>query len=827
MIQLKKDPINLVGLGLISLSTFFFVFHQSIDVVQTEIFKDSNFLFHYILPIIFFIISGWHKLQQGTKISKHRLDRSIITLTLFWISCFSLNREIPIFHESTFVLTIVIACCSVFFIIPVYLKINNKILQTSFAIGSALTSLVLLYFSIYLLPGYLFGLLGFLLFGIGGHVFVPLAMLICQLKSLNKEYKNQLFKKSYFISGMLVLVCIGSYLYKYQQSSRKLDKLITEAKEQHQIPKWVYITQEIPDDYFSQLVLKKDLIVPKLFGSSSFDVPSKDLEGIKKHNPLLMIAGFITPSIKQNKLTDEETLCIILSNFEKHHRNEERLWRGDNLKTKKIITEVDLHPEYRLAYTEKTFFIQNTSPVYQRGRQDQEAIYQFHMPEGTVVTSLALWINGTEEKAILSTKKKAETAYKTIVGREKRDPSIITWKEGNIVSVKVFPCTSKQLRQVKIGFTSPLRINKNELIYEAISFEGPNPVDAKEQITIHCDYPIQSTLPNLMENQNYQGDYTQNWTITTANIPLNKTPFCFNNNCYSIKEIQLQKVKENIEECFLDLTKNWNEQEVRNIIKYGHFRYFCFIDNNKTEITANNLAKLLPKFQHRKFGLFPFHKIKKTNTTLLITKGGRYSVKMNNLKNSPFYNDLKEWQESHCIKVFLLGKTLTPYQKALHELRTIDLMTGDFNQLNLLLTNETFEYAVENQATVAIHSSKTSITKGASTLTSTVSSDHIMRIYAYNSILRDLPVNYNNTKKISSDLIDRAKEAYVVSPISSLIVLETNKDYERFDIKDTENSLKNAPIAEITHQLIFLFLIVCYLFYLINDQYLFFKKRTY
>jgi hypothetical protein len=43
-------------------------------------------------------------------------------------------------------------------------------------------------------------------------------------------------------------------------------------------------------------------------------------------------------------------------------------------------------------------------------------------------------------------------------------------------------------------------------------------------------------------------------------------------------------------------------------------------------------------------------------------------------------------------------------------------------------------------------------------------------------------------------LAEIANEAYVVSPVSSLTVLETKKDYERFDIPENENSLKNASV---------------------------------
>ena len=50
---------------------------------------------------------------------------------------------------------------------------------------------------------------------------------------------------------------------------------------------------------------------------------------------------------------------------------------------------------------------------------------------------------------------------------------------------------------------------------------------------------------------------------------------------------------------------------------------------------------------------------------------------------------------------------------------------------------------------------------------------------------------------MEDELIDRAKEAYVVTPVSSLVTLETQKDYERFDIEAPgKNSLKNASIKQ-------------------------------
>jgi XrtN system VIT domain protein len=69
-----------------------------------------------------------------------------------------------------------------------------------------------------------------------------------------------------------------------------------------------------------------------------------------------------------------------------------------------------------------------------------------------------------------------------------------------------------------------------------------------------------------------------------------------------------------------------------------------------------------------------------------------------------------------------------------------------------------------------------------------------MRLFAYNRILqrtgRDVLAEILNEE----GAIAEAQEAYVVSPFSSLVVLETARDYERFDIASSKNSLQNASL---------------------------------
>ncbi|WP_333863463.1 hypothetical protein, partial [Chitinophaga sp.] len=72
--------------------------------------------------------------------------------------------------------------------------------------------------------------------------------------------------------------------------------------------------------------------------------------------------------------------------------------------------------------------------------------------------------------------------------------------------------------------------------------------------------------------------------------------------------------------------------------------------------------------------------------------------------------------------------------------------------------------------------------------------DHLMRLFAYNHILQQTGRGLITGSLGQEHLVAAAKEAYVVSPISSLVVLETQQDYDRFGIHDEGNSLKNASL---------------------------------
>ena len=83
----------------------------------------------------------------------------------------------------------------------------------------------------------------------------------------------------------------------------------------------------------------------------------------------------------------------------------------------------------------------------------------------------------------------------------------------------------------------------------------------------------------------------------------------------------------------------------------------------------------------------------------------------------------------------------------------------------------------------------------------------------------------------STELINTATKAYIVTPLSSLVVLESAHDYKRFDIKEDLNSLQNASLKSHgavpePHEWALFIIAVLLLAYVRFEKVLFRRKKT-
>lgn len=123
----------------------------------------------------------------------------------------------------------------------------------------------------------------------------------------------------------------------------------------------------------------------------------------------------------------------------------------------------------------------------------------------------------------------------------------------------------------------------------------------------------------------------------------------------------------------------------------------------------------------------------------------------------------------------------------------LNYQNGTIQDLQKMLKDGQFAASPENENQVAINISGVLNEQLPGNKTGKAP-DHLLRLFAYNDIMKKVGGSYFTDNYIQPETIAEAEKAYVVSPVSSLIVLETKADYERFDIKASKNSLENASM---------------------------------
>jgi len=790
-----------IGLYLFFLSLLWFIgIHLLVTASKSE---SANFFPNYLIAIGYMahlLVVGKMKpfwRRQPDEGLPHRL----LNWWIWVISCFALNRSFPVFQESAnWVCVALVISCALTIIYYGLSSVSARFREVFyFCWGSSLC--LWLYFTGYLLWLYPFSFLGLLFFGLGFHTFVPLLLLIAHFKVITKGIKEF----GGIVPGIGIftpLIVVVMLLIQWVTTTHRLDEHYTkiEMDTSAELPTWVKLAQKTDKSWLTERILKSDLVyqVP----SERVDwFPLGNFEEIRRHDPIVMMGSlFAKPNLAQR-----ERIKILETLYNARHHTQERLWTGRNLRTKEVITNARLYPSFRLAYTEKTLSIQNTTP---NKWQQEEAICTFFVPEGSVVTSLSLWINGKEEKGYLTTQAKADSAYKTIVGVERRDPSVVHWQEGNTVRVRVFPCTSNENRRFKIGITSPLRLEGNQLVYENVYFKGPNNTQTSETVKIELTEKVNGLKsPWSTDGEsliNHQGEYTPDWSVHFEAKPLSPNKFTFQGKSYQAESYQLVNEAFSPTAVYLDVNEAWRWPEFEAICSQLKYRNVWVYDDQLITVTPQNAKELYTKLAQNRFSLFPVYRIFNPDKVLLITKGVTETPSLKEIKESIFAENLTQTAAKlPSIRTFCLNNTLSPYLKTLQELRLLAVIYGSTDELQTLIQKRQFKSILENKnrSVAFIESAQMSIKEVDGSAATTnfnggKAPDHLLRLYAYNHILQQIGGRYFQKDYLADSLIKEAAHANIVTPISSLVVLETQADYQRFDIKKPINSLENAALKK-------------------------------
>jgi XrtN system VIT domain protein len=798
------DSTEVLGLILLVVSASLYALEEYIGVDRgNENF--TIFFIHYFLSIayvVILIITRSYGIVRSWR-SIH-FSKTIILLNLFLVSAYALNRELPVFEDSVTWLCVLLVVTSTILLSYRYFDVLPKAINYVQHIFLGCALVLYLYMTIYVANFYMFGTIGILLLGIGAHIFVPLLLFFSAIRLVVITQQKKRVGIGWMVAGIFITVgIIANFIAEWNVRVKAIDRLANQSviHADTDLPVWVKVAQSLRTNWITERILKSRLVYTVANDRFHFDLLPTDnnWDEVRKHDPLVFLAS----GNSNSSLSADDRKNILLALTDSRHKAQERLWSGDNLSTSYIVTDVDLYPEFRFAYAEHFLNIRNNAASKnQWSGNTEEAIYTFQLPEGSVVTSLSLWINGEEKKAVLTSKQKATEAYTTIVGKEARDPSVVHWQEGNTISVRVFPCTSKEERKFKIGITSPLSVVGNQLIYRNVTFRGPDATDATQTSRVRFIGKAENIkLPDHFE-KNTQGEFTNedaydpDLQITMDITPISANSFSFDGMEYSLVNANPSITKVEFTDIYLDMNNSWTSDEISSIHPLlKNYQVYVYLENQFVLITSENWEDVTNDLRQANFSLFPFHHIKNTEASLVITKGKELSPHLRDFKTSAFAEGVSKYFASgKKVFVFNLDGGTSTYIKSLKELRAFNFAHGSAAQVLGLLQNKTYPIEKESDERIMLHESHMAIEKKVSTgiKKGAIAPDHLARLFAYNDIMRQVGVKFFNDDFIHKRLVDEAAMAYVVSPVSSLIVLESRDDYARFGINDIDNTLGNA-----------------------------------
>lgn len=799
-----KNPIRdakfKIGLILFSLSSFVFalpiIFPNSANS-GIEFWADDNPV-PFVLSFSCFIIFWFIMDRRWFRFPNH--IHTILLLLIGNVSAYSLNRLIPVFDVSTNWLASYLVVLNAALLLYCYREVLPKWVEYSLPAIFASGFLFNVYESIYVAPFYPFSIAFFWFFGVSLHIFIPFCWAIL-LGKITLAYTKK--GKPYFNAVIIGLSIPSAIVLGYTANWYTINENLVDIRQQaitkNDLPAWVALSQILDNDWQTEKILQSGSLYSIARNNFTDFTPFRNRGRLNeriKHDPFVVISSLFSPPLKLNAKERRQLLNAV---FNRRHLTERKLWSGRDLSTEKVETTIEFFPEYRLAYTEKVIDIQNNKK-YGWPRQ-QEALYSFYLPEGSVITSASLWVEEEERPSFLTTRNKADSAYTAIVGRERRDPLLLHWQEGNRVTVRVFPVIAGKNRQFKIGITTPLEEKNGQLIYQNPDFEGPTWENATETIRIlgaadKLDFLSQLTFSQSKDDWVYEGNYHSDWQLKIDAPTLATGIFSFGNQHFQMKPYAPTTAPFNPKTIYLDINQSWSKRQFNAIWKTVQYQPAFVYTHKMVRLTPQNKNRLFRELTQYRYRLFPFQHIENPATALVITHNTELTPVLKDLKGTEFAKQLNTFfnQNHPPIAVFDLGKTTSLYHKTLKELRQLNYHHGDFDNLQQSLADKVFIQPSETTHLVALANMGIQIQKVTQPSTIATAPDHLMRLFTYNNLMQQIGKDYFNTKKLGDQLIAQAEKAHVVTPVSSLIVLETQADYDRFDIKAPKDGLKNASI---------------------------------
>ncbi len=808
-----RDSILTTGLLLLAISAGLFGLYAFVLRTQPAAPDMMLFFLHYAIAVGYAILlmsNGLWKFQKASSVSK-RAARWV-NLLLFLISAFALNRSVAVFQQSTDWLCVALVATGAAMTGYAWTPYLGVRMQQGIYLLLAGSVWLFGYASVFVADWYPVSMLGLLALGMSIHTFVPLLITVAIGRRLWADYRaNEHLRPAIWVGLSLPVIVTSLFLVAWSQNLDRIETVRNEAvlRRTEDLPDWVLMAQQIEaNNPVTHWIMNRMLGVGLQYDEGPFSGNwGRGMNGltamddVKQHDPLVVMANGLMPPAT---LADTDKISLLKSINSDRHLTEEKFWSGRHLTTEGVVTQARIWPQFRLAYTEKTIRVRNAAE-----QQTGEALYTFHLPTGSVVTSMSLWISGKEEKARLTTVAKADSAYRQVVNVEskfrERDPAVVYWQEGGRVTVRVFPCPAGQERQVKLGVTSPLRLEGNELIYENPWFDGPTASGARETLQIDFDQqPVGLSAPFAFEKGpggqlTHRGDYKPDWSLRMKAPTLSSEPFVLDGLGYQLAPYQPKIAPFSPKTVYLDLNAAWSLAEFETVWRAVKHKSVFVYDDGLAQLTDANRAEIFERLSQQQFSLFPLYRINDPDKSLLITQSTDRSLFLNDLTGSRFTERLTQNAAKQApLRALNISPNMSGYLKTLAELRALNLAPASAEEIAAGLGLKTFPVLDNSPNSVAIPTAGIVCnTTPQPASSSTKAPDHLARLYGYNHLVAGIGQHYFDASYRKNEaLLAEAQHAHVLSPLSSLIVLESEKDYDRFGIKRDTKGLENATLKE-------------------------------
>jgi XrtN system VIT domain protein len=765
----------------------------------------TYFILNYSFALLYFTL----RFVERKKGESHNYA---LFLVLFSISAFSLNRELALFSNMSPWATAGLLLIHLPLLASNFRTELSRPLQAAFLFLSGLGALISLYFTLYLLPIIPICIVGFFLFGLSLHALAPVLFLFefarYLLEPLRHPERMPKRLAAFGLAGFLMpLAGAGAFMAQWQEGLDRLEALRQAPQDAEEaLPAWIGLAQRLPETPLFDKLVQVDLVYDAPTGYDHLlGKASNGLSLGQYHDPLVVLAAAL---LGKPEFEPEEQARLIMERADLHRQSERRLWQGDDLRTDSVITRAELFPEYRLAYIEKEITIRNRTR--REWQWQQEAIYQFFLPEGAAVTSLSLWVNGREEPSVLTSRSKAENAYQTIVGAERRDPAILQWQEGNAVSLRVFPCTPDEARRVKIGMSVPLQWRGDSLlVLPNVYFEGPRLDGCRERTDVWVRGQANSLAlpahlaPMAVGHYAYQGPYQSYWEIAAHAPPLSSQGFAFQGKRYRALPLKTRLRPFPFDRIVIDANRTWRWEAFEDACYMAWeqgLQVWVWGEKGWEEVKKGGEATAYSQFKDLNFSLLPIHLLPYPERTLVVTGTGHRSPRLTDAHTPGFDAWLRRRADGEVppVAVLNIGGVLSPYWRALLDFGAINYQAGGRKQLRQYCQTRLFPEMPDQEATAVLHTANMLIeaVPSADSTAQGGGPDHLFRLYAYRQVAQHAgPHYFLGTDSLAVGWVDLASKAHVATPVSGLLVLETQEDYERFGLGPDDDGLGNAGLS--------------------------------